>query len=86
MALVDLNALREECELSVKFWEAFQLLTGSLGKRLRTLALLQPQIISEAVGETRVRKSESEPLGHQIPQWMPAESDSCGALPDEWFL
>ena len=49
VALANMEALRTDCELSKEAWAAFQIQTGNLGTRVRSMALLQPEVIHAAV-------------------------------------
>ncbi len=47
----DLTALRNFCELGDEPWNALQVQTGNLGRHIRSLGLLHPEIIHDVVAE-----------------------------------
>lgn len=76
-AITNIAALKDECELSDKYRNAFQILTGNLGTKLRSMAMLQLEVIHAVVSTICVRKTEAEPLGHHIP---PIEACRIGLM------
>ena len=77
MALTPIQLLKTECEVSEEIWEQFEISTGELGTKLRSMSGLQPSVIMEAVRAIRIRVSKEEPLGHEC---TPVQANRIGLM------